>query len=94
MSDTPDRFTPATPEDLADALASTLRFDGGVRKHDAAEIMARIVAKRLVDHPEHAGFVVMKRPTIGGATALDRDVAFAAHNLLADLVTLCSGLRP
>jgi hypothetical protein len=94
VSDTPDRLKPATPEDLADALAFALRSDGRKRKHDAAEIMARIVAKRLVDHLERAGFVVMKRPTIGGATALDRNVAFAAHNLLADLVTPCSGLGP
>jgi hypothetical protein len=48
MTDAPDRLTPATPEDLADTLAFALRFEGRKRKHDAAEIMARIVAKRLV----------------------------------------------
>jgi hypothetical protein len=31
--------------------------------------MARIVAKRLVEHLERSGFVVMKRPPIGGAAA-------------------------
>jgi hypothetical protein len=32
--------------------------------------MAEIVAKRVVAHLEHAGFVVMKRPArIGGATS-------------------------
>ena len=31
--------------------------------------MARIVAKRLVEHLERSGFVVMKRATIGGASA-------------------------
>ena len=37
--------------------------------HNADEIMAEIVAKRLVEHLERAGFVVMKRPPdIGGAT--------------------------
>jgi hypothetical protein len=72
MTDAPDRLTPAAPDDLADALAFALRFDGRKRKHDAAEIMARIVAKRLVEHLERAGFVVMKRPPIGGASALGR----------------------
>jgi hypothetical protein len=42
------------------------------RKHDAAEMMAWIVAERLVGHLEQAGFVVMKRPPIGGASALGR----------------------
>jgi hypothetical protein len=67
MSDDPDRLTPAAPDDLADALAFALRFDGRKRKHDAAEMMAQIVAKRLVEHLEWAGFVVMKRPPIGGS---------------------------
>jgi hypothetical protein len=33
-------------------------------------MMAAIVAKRLVEHLERAGFVVMKRPPIGGAAVL------------------------
>jgi hypothetical protein len=61
MTDVPDRLTFATPDDLADALAFALRFDGRKRKHDAAEIMARIVAKRLVEHLGRSGFVVMKK---------------------------------
>jgi hypothetical protein len=35
-------------------------------------MMAWIVAERLVGHLEQAGFVVMKRPPIGGASALGR----------------------
>jgi hypothetical protein len=67
MTDAPDGLTPAAPDDLADAPAFALRFDGRRRKHDAAEMMARIVAERLVDHLERSGFVVMKRPPIGGS---------------------------
>jgi hypothetical protein len=67
MTDAPDRLTPATPDDLADALAFALRFDGRERKHDAAAMTAAIVAKRLVEHLERSGFVVMKRPPIGGS---------------------------
>jgi hypothetical protein len=67
MTDVSDPLTPAAADDLADALAFALRFDGRKRKHDAAEIIARIVAKRLVEHLERSGFVVMKRPAIGGS---------------------------
>ncbi len=44
-------------------------FQGRKRVHNADEIMAEIVAKRLVAHLEPAGFVVMQKPTeIGGVT--------------------------
>jgi len=72
MIDLPATLTAAAPDDLANALAFALRFDGRKRKHDAAEMMAAIVAKRLVDHLERSGFVVMKRPAVGGAAALGR----------------------
>jgi len=36
--------------------------------------MARIVAKRFVEHLERSGFVVMKRPPIDGAATLGRGV--------------------
>jgi len=72
MTDAPDRLTPAAPDDLADALAFALRFDGRKRKHDAGEFMARIVAERLVRHLDAAGFVVMRKPPAIGAAALGR----------------------
>jgi hypothetical protein len=39
-----------------------LRFLGRKRIRNADEIRAEIVAKRLVEHLEGGGFVVMKRP--------------------------------
>ena len=78
MLEPPVRLTPADPNDLADALAFALRFDGRRGKGDAAEFMADIVAKRLVRHLERAGFVVMKRPPgmvgrrLGGDSRADR----------------------
>jgi len=67
MPDERDTLTPATAEDLADALAFALRFQGRKRVHNADEIMAEIVAKRLVEQLERAGFVVMKKPPMWGA---------------------------
>jgi hypothetical protein len=69
MSD-PDKLTPADPADIANALAFMLRFQGRKRIHNADEIMAEIVAKRLVDHLERSGFIVMKRPPALGGSAL------------------------
>jgi hypothetical protein len=67
-----DKLTLADPNDLAAALAFALRFVGRKRVHNADEIMAEIVAKRLVEHLERSGFVVMKKPAIGGGAALGR----------------------
>src|SRR5208282_4431526 len=43
MTDPADPLTPATPDELASALAYALRFNGRKRTHDADEIMAEIV---------------------------------------------------
>jgi len=71
MSDAPP-LTPAAPDDLVSALAFALRFQGRRRVHDADEIMAEIVARRLAEHLARAGFVVMKRPAEIGGAALGR----------------------
>jgi hypothetical protein len=49
----------------------------------APEIMAEIVAKRLVEHLERAGFVVMKRRSIGGGAAPARATSDAILRLVA-----------
>lgn len=55
-----DVSLPVSVEDIADALAHGLRFDGRRRTHDADEIMARIVAERLVRHLQRCGFRLMR----------------------------------
>ena len=67
-----DRLTPASSDDVADALAFALRYSGRKRTHDAGEMMAAIVAKRLVEHLERSCFVIMKKPPIGGGAAIGR----------------------
>ena len=58
---------PAAPQDIADALAFALRYSGRKRVSDSAEIMASIVAKRLVDHLDRCGFVILRKPPIPGS---------------------------
>ncbi len=53
-----DKLTTADPSDVASALAFALCFHGRKRAHDADEIMAEIVVKRLVEYLERAGFVL------------------------------------
>jgi len=65
-----DKLAPASPEDLAAALAFALRYEGRRRVHNADEVMSEIVATRLVRHLERAGFVVMWCPSAPGAAAL------------------------
>ena len=70
-----EKLTLANPSDLAAALAFALRYQGRKRVHNADEIMAEILAKRLVEHLERDGFVIMKRPPEIGAAALARGAA-------------------
>jgi len=60
MPDEP--LTPADPEDLRQALAHALTFDGRRQFKTSGEMMAKITAEHLARHLELAGFVVMRRP--------------------------------
>jgi hypothetical protein len=62
MEPNPAKLTPATPDDLQQALAFALRFNGKKRYHQADSQMADIVAMHLIAHLERCGFVVMKKP--------------------------------
>ncbi len=59
------KLIPAKPEDLRDALAFALTFDGRKRFRQADELTARIAAEHLVRHLELSGFVVLRRPPAG-----------------------------
>ena len=62
-----DKLTPADPVDLAWSIAFALRFEGKKRWHDADDMMAAIVADRIVRSLERSGYVVMKKPpSVGG----------------------------
>ena len=62
-----DKLTPADPVDLAWSIAFALRFEGKKRWHDADDMMAAIVADRIVRSLERSGYVIMKKPpSVGG----------------------------
>jgi hypothetical protein len=65
-SDADDKLAAAPPDDLANTIAFALRFEGRKRTHDADDIMARLVAKRLVEHLSRSGYVILKKPPGGG----------------------------
>jgi hypothetical protein len=66
-----DNLTPVDPQDLAAAFAFASRFQGRKRVHNADEIMAEIVAKRLVEHLELAGGISAQRVSfLGGRCSL------------------------
>jgi hypothetical protein len=66
MPDDRDKLSPAMAEDVADALAFALRFQGRKRVQNADELMSSIVAKRLVE--QALWLRRMKKPPIGGST--------------------------
>ena len=43
-------LTPAPPQEIAETIAFALRYSGRKRVNDSSEMMATIVAKRLVEH--------------------------------------------
>ena len=64
-----DDLRPATAEELTQALAFGLRFQGRKRVHQGDELMANITAERLIRHLERSGFVVMKKPLLKAHSA-------------------------
>lgn len=56
-------LTPASREELVQALAYALRFDDRGKPHrQAVDMMAHITAQTLARYLDMAGFVVMRRP--------------------------------
>jgi hypothetical protein len=72
MTESQQKLTPATPDDLAESLSYALRFEGRKSQHDSDRLNADIVAKRLVRYLDKAGYVVMKKPPLGGHSQIAR----------------------
>lgn len=76
MTRAPENLTPATSEEIADAIAFALRHSGRKRVHDSSEMMAAIVAKRL--------------GTASGAFRFRRHEAAAAERQRADAANVAA----
>jgi hypothetical protein len=62
-----DKLTPATPRDIETCLALALTSGSSLARNQAAEVTAKVVAKRLVAQLERSGFVIMGKPiSVGG----------------------------
>ena len=68
----PDPADDLTPRICARASPTTLTSDGRLAKTQSAELMASIVAERLIARLERDGFVILRRPGLGGHSALGR----------------------
>jgi hypothetical protein len=62
MADAPQSLRPASPDELEQALAHALRFDGRKSFKLSGESMAKITAAHLAECLRVSGFVVMKKP--------------------------------
>jgi hypothetical protein len=67
-----DNLSPADPAHFLASLALALTSDGRLAKAQSAELLAKIVADRIVARLERDGYVIMQRPTSVGASALAR----------------------
>jgi hypothetical protein len=67
MPDDPaPKLRSADPDDVRQALAFALTFDGRRQFRTSGEMMAKITAEHLMRHLEWCGFVVMKQPPRAG----------------------------
>jgi len=71
MPDRDPKLTPADPSDIAGSVAFALLNSGRKRVHDSDQMMASIVAQRIVAHLERSGYVLMKKPPLTGSAPLN-----------------------
>ena len=65
---------PAPPDEISDALAFALRYDGKRCFRGSEDAQTRIMAAHLIRHLERAGFVVLRKvpPPPGPAPEMRR----------------------
>ena len=62
-----ETLTPASRNDVEICLALALTSGRALARSQSAETMSKIVAERLVVELESSGFVVMRKPIVGGS---------------------------
>jgi hypothetical protein len=71
MPDPDQKLSPADASDIAESISFALLYSGRKRVHDSDRMTASIAAQRIVRHLKKCGFVLMKRPPIGGSAPLN-----------------------
>jgi hypothetical protein len=62
MSDGAAELMPADPRDVETCFSLGLKSGSRLARHQAAEVIAKVVAERLVAELERSGFVIMGKP--------------------------------
>jgi hypothetical protein len=65
-----EKLVPADPRDVETALALALTSGRALARSQSAETMSKVVAERLVAELRQSGFVLMRRPIVGGSAPL------------------------
>ncbi len=78
-------LTPASPDDLEQALAHALQFNGRKQFKTSHELTAKITAGHLAEYLRKSGFVVMKTPVPPPALAKDCAYANSARRIMDEV---------
>jgi hypothetical protein len=76
MPDRDPKLTPADPTDIAGSVAFALLNSGRKRVHDSDQMMASIVAQRIVAHLERCGYAIFKQPPLTGSAPLNPPASY------------------
>jgi hypothetical protein len=71
MPELEEKLSPADASEIAESVAFALLFSGMKRIHDSDRLTASIAAKHIVRHLESCGYVLMKKPPLGGSASLN-----------------------
>ena len=72
MSEASEKLIPARRDDLIATLVFALTRDSRLARMQSAELLASIVAERIVERLEASGYVVMQGSSPPGGAALGR----------------------
>jgi hypothetical protein len=76
MPDRDPKLTPADASDIAESVAFALLFSGKKRVHDSDQMMASIVAQRIVRHLENCGYAIFKQQPLTGSAPLNPPASY------------------
>ena len=76
MTDDLDKLVPADPNHLLADLCWALTRGSALDRAQAGEVMAKVVSERIVARLKHGGYVIMRKPPIGGSAPLNPPASY------------------